>query len=233
MQQDIGFDIISDLNLNPNDSFNWGNKASSLYCILAGNLSSNIRTVAQVLAHLSKHYQGVFYVPGDLEYETTDSIPNRTNELMMLCESIPNICMLHQHVAIIDGIAIMGVNGWATQNSDNPMKDIIKTAAKLEDLAYLKMTVQKLQRHLDVKKIIVVTSAVPRTDLFYGEEPSETYDQIPLSAMLMSDTERKVKHWVFGTYVKNVDTILDDVNYLNNPFIAKSPYWAKRLTVNI
>jgi hypothetical protein len=141
--------------------------------------------------------------------------------------------MLHQHVAIIDGIAIMGVNGWATQNSDNPMEDIIKTAAKLEDLAYLKMTVQKLQRHLDVKKIIVVTSAVPRTDLFYGEEPSETYDQIPLSAMLTSDTERKVKHWVFGTYVKNVDTILDDVNYLNNPFIAKSPYWAKRLTVNI
>jgi hypothetical protein len=233
MQQDIGFDIISDLNLNPNDSFNWENKASSLYCILAGNISSNIRTVAQVLVHLSKHYQGVFYVPGDLEYETTDSIPNRTNELMMLCESIPSICMLHQHVAIIDGIAIMGVNGWANQNSDNPMEDIIKTAAKLEDLAYLKMTVQKLQRHLDVKKIIVVTSAVPRTDLFYGEEPSETYDQIPLSAMLTSDTERKVKHWVFGTYVKNVDTILDDVNYLNNPFIAKSPYWAKRLTVNI
>jgi len=202
MQQDIGFDIISDLNLNPNDSFNWENKASSLYCILAGNISSNIRT-------------------------------NRTNELMMLCESIPNICMLHQHVAIIDGIAIMGVNGWANQNSDNPMEDIIKTAAKLEDLAYLKMTVQKLQRHLDVKKIIVVTSAVPRTDLFYGEEPSETYDQIPLSAMLISDTECKVKHWVFGTYVKNVDTILDDINYLNNPFIAKSPYWAKRLTVNI
>ena len=88
MQQDIGFDVLSDLNLNPNDSFNWENKASSLYCILAGNISSNIRTVAQVLVHLSKHYQGVFYVPGDLEYKTTDSIPNRTNELMMLCESI-------------------------------------------------------------------------------------------------------------------------------------------------
>lgn len=233
MQQDIGFDIISDLRLNPNDSFNWENKASSLYCILAGNVSSNVRTVAQVLVHLAKYYQGVFYVPGELEYETSDSIPHRTNELVMICKNIPNICMLHQHVAIIDGIAIMGVNGWANQHSDNPIEDIIKTAARLEDLDYLKMTLQKLQRHLDVKKIIVVTSEVPRTDLFFGEEPSETYDQIPLCIALTSDTEHKVKHWVFGTYVKSVDTILDDINYLNNPYIAKSPYWAKRLTVNI
>ena len=45
--QDIGFDIISDLNLQPDDSFNWENKATSLYCIVAGNNSSDLRTVIQ------------------------------------------------------------------------------------------------------------------------------------------------------------------------------------------
>lgn len=233
MQQDIGFDIISDLMLNPNDSFNWENKASSLYCILAGNISSNIRTVAQVLMHLSKFYQGVFYVPGELEYEDSDDITERTNELIALCEAIPNICILHQHVAIIDGVAIMGVNGWANYQHTDGIENFIRTAARLEDLAYLKLTLQKLQRHLDVKKIIVVTNGVPNIELFFGEEPNVVYDQIPLATTLVSDTEHKVKHWVFGTYNKSVDTIIDGIQYLNNPRTLKSPYWAKRLTITV
>lgn len=233
MHQDIGFDVISDLNLNPNDSFNWENKASSLYCILAGNVSSNLRTVTQVLLHLAKYYQGIFYVPGELEYKNSDDISERTNELIALCDAIPNICMLHQHVAIIDGIAILGVNGWPNQYQSDGMESFVKTAARLEDLAYLKFTLQKLQRHLDVKKIVIVTSGGPRTDLFFGEEPSIVYDQIPLDATLVSDTEHKVKHWVFGTYNKLVDTTIDEIQYLNNPRIPKSPYWAKRLTITI
>ena len=233
MQQDIGFDVISDLVLSPNDSFNWENKASSLYCILAGNVSSEVRTVAQVLVHLSKYYQCVFYVPGELEYETADDIASRTAELIALCDAIPNICMLHQHVAVLDGVAIMGVNGWGDSREFTGLQDFVKTAARLEDLAYLKYTLQKLQRHLDVKKIIVVTSGVPTPELFFGEEPSAAYDQIPLTATLVSDTEHKVKHWVFGTYSKIVDTTLDEINYLNNPLIPNSPYWAKRLTVTV
>lgn len=233
MQQDIGFDVISDLVLSPNDSFNWENKASSLYCILAGNVSSEVRTVAQVLVHLSKYYQCVFYVPGELEYETADDIASRTAELIALCNAIPNICMLHQHVAVLDGVAIMGVNGWGDSREFTGLQDFVKTAARLEDLAYLKYTLQKLQRHLDVKKIIVVTSGVPTPELFFGEEPSTAYDQIPLTATLASDTEHKVKHWVFGTYSKIVDTTLDEINYLNNPLIPNSPYWAKRLTVTV
>lgn len=233
MQQDIGFDVISDLVLSPNDSFNWENKASSLYCILAGNVSSEVRTVAQVLVHLSKYYQCVFYVPGELEYETADDIASRTAELIALCNAIPNICMLHQHVAVLDGVAIMGVNGWGDSREFSGLQDFVKTAARLEDLAYLKYTLQKLQRHLDVKKIVVVTSGVPTPELFFGEEPSAAYDQIPLTATLVSDTEHKVKHWVFGTYSKIVDTTLNEINYLNNPLIPNSPYWAKRLTVTV
>ena len=113
MQNEVGFDYISDLFLSPDESFNWENKATSLYCIVAGNISSDLRTLYQTLAHLGKHYQGVFYIPGILEYETTDSITIRTEEIISIVSNIKNVCLLHQHVAIVDGIAIVGINGWS------------------------------------------------------------------------------------------------------------------------
>ena len=233
MQQDIGFDIISDLNLKPSQSFNWENKPTSLYCIVAGNVSTDLRTIFQVLAHLSRLYQGVFYVPGILEYETSDNILTRTSELITICDGIPGVCLLHQQVIVIDGVAIVGVNGWSNIGNIGNITDMEKTMARFEDLKYLKIMIQKLQRHLDVKEIVVVTSAVPHDKLYYGEEPDVVYDQIPLTDMLSGDTEHKVKYWVFGTYTKTVDTELENIKYLNNPFLPKTPYWAKRLTVSV
>jgi len=231
--QDIGFDVISDLNLGPNDSFNWENKASSLYCIVAGNISSDLRTIKQTLLHLTRCYQGVFYVPGTLEYKHCSSIPERIIELIDIVERIPNACMLHQHVAVIDGIAIVGVNGWCTAGSSNTFDGVIEGIARKEDFLYLKSSLSRLQRHLDVKKIIVVTSAVPNTDLYFKENPDYVEDQIPLSDVLEVDTEKKTVHWVFGTYDKLVDTTIDGINYINNPRPSKTPYWAKRLTISV
>ena len=110
---------------------------------------------------------------------------------------------------------------------------MVRTAARYEDQRYLRSTIEKLQRHLDVKKVIVVSSAVPKEDLYFGEEPVIVYDQIPLCNVLAADTEHKIKHWVFGTYDKLVDTEINGIQYLNNPPSRKSPYWAKRLTVSI
>jgi hypothetical protein len=95
--QDIGFDVISDLNLSPNDSFNWEGKATSLYCLVAGNVSSDSRTIVQTLAHLARFYQGVFYVPGMLEYQTNLSINERTDEIeefLNRCQPIFNVAVL-------------------------------------------------------------------------------------------------------------------------------------------
>lgn len=231
--QDIGFDVISDLSLNPNDSFNWENKATSLYCIVAGNVSSNLRTIKQTLLHLSKVYQGVFYVPGMLEYSSTTPIPDRVIELLEIVEAIPNVCMLHQHVAVIDGIAIVGVNGWSTVGYDNTFENFLEGMARQEDINYLTSAVSKLQRHLDIKKIIVVTSAVPRDDLYFKETPEHIKNQTPLCDILNSDTEHKVSHWVFGTYDKPVDTHIDNINYINNSKYNQSPYWAKRITLSV
>lgn len=231
--QDIGFDIIGELFIKPNDSFNWENKATSLYCIVTGNVSSDLRTLAQVLAHLSRCYQGIFYVPGPLEYDSSDDILTRTKEITNICSCIPNVIMLHQSVIVIDGVAIMGVNGWCNAGTIDTVHDMVRTAARYEDIKYLGATLHKLQRHLDVKKIIVVSNAVPKEDLYFGEEPTIVYDQIPLTTVLEVDTEDKVNYWVFGSYTKTVDTVLDEIQYLNNPYLGKKPYWPKRLTVTV
>lgn len=230
---EIGFDVIGELFINPNDSFNWENKATSLYCIVTGNVSSDMRVLVQVLAHLSKYYQGVFYVPGVLEYETADSIMERANEIAQICSNVPNVILLHQSVIVIDGVGVMGVNGWSDAGSLSSIPDMVRTAARYEDTKYLNATLEKLQRHLDVKKIVLVSNAVPKEELYFGEEPTVVYDQIPLTSTLHVDTEKKVKHWVFGTYTKNVDTVINDIQYLNNPYLGNKPYWPKRLTVSV
>lgn len=229
--QEIGFDIISDLNLNPDDSFNWENKATSLYCIVAGNISNNMRTVIQVLIHLSTKYQGVFFVPGRLEYETCDSIQRRTDELNAIALGIPNVVMLHHNVIVIDGVAILGTNGWENIGKEYNAYNLTLTSARYEDFSYLTKCLGKLQRHLDVKKIVIVTNAVPSDNLYFGEKPEDLADQIPLCDVLEVDTEHKVTHWVFGTYEKNVDTVIENINYLNNPYNHVMPYYAKRLPI--
>jgi|694.fasta_scaffold109587_3 hypothetical protein len=229
---EIGFDVISDLNLSPEESFNWEGKSTSLYCIVAGNVSSDLRTVLQTLAHLSKQYQGVFYTPGSLEYEDCDDINARTHDILSVCSKIHNLAVLHHNVVIIDGVAILGANGWGKdllQEDDMAHSQI--DMHRMEDTAYLHKSLEKLQRHLDVKKILVVSSAVPHRNLYFNEEPEFISGILPLVASLVSDTESKVSNWVFGTHEKIVDTTINNINYCNNPYLKRNPYWAKRVTV--
>jgi hypothetical protein len=230
----IGFDIISDLNLSPEDSFNWEGKATSLYCIIAGNVSSDLRVIRQTLLHLSKFYQGIFYVIGSLEYKTATSIEKRTEEIYKVCRSVRNIAILHHHVVIVDGIAIAGANGWY---GDSTIPDSITGMEveqhRNEDLLYLKNTVERLQKHLDVKKIILVSNSVPGPELYFGEEPDDVMSQLCLGIVLLSDTESKVTHWAYGTYGKVVDANIRGVNYINNSYFDRKPYWPKRIEIGI
>jgi len=148
---EIGFDLIGDLNLNPEDSFNWEGKSTSLYCIVTGNVSYDLRTVFQVLSHLSKFYQGIFYVPGLLEYKATNDYESRTKEIIGIIKKLPKVALLYHHVVIIDGIVILGANGWSADNPDDIDMELVRS--RLDDIAYLNKSVEKLQTHLDVKKI--------------------------------------------------------------------------------
>jgi len=228
----IAFDVISDLNLEPEESFNWEGKATSLYCIIAGNVSNDLRTIHQTLLHLSKFYQGVFYISGSLEYKNVPGITKRTEELFKICNTIKNVVHLHNHVVIVDGIAILGTNGWYGNTSD--ILSLTPEEIEIErynDIGYVSNTIEKLQLHLDVNNIVLVSHSVPGPELFFGEVTEEIEDLFPLQHTLMQDSESKVKHWIYGSYNKNVDVVINDINYINNSYYKRKPYWAKRIEV--
>jgi hypothetical protein len=230
----IGFDLISDLNLSPEDSFNWEGKATSLYCIIAGNISEDLRTIKQTLSHLSKFYQGIFYTLGSLEYHNSPDIHKRTEEIHKACRNINNLALMHHHVVIVDGIAVIGANGWYgdTIVGDEEVYAMLEVNRN-EDILYLKNTIERLQKHLDVKKIIVVSNSVPSIDLYFGEHPNSLDTQLNLGIALLADTETKVSHWAYGTYGKVVDTNINNINYINNSCFKRNPYWSKRIEITV
>lgn len=229
----IGFDLISDLNLYPEDSFNWEGKATSLYCIIAGNISEDLRTIKQTLSHLSKFYQGIFYTLGSLEYHNTSDVVKRTNEIYKTCNSIRNLAIMHHHVVVVDGIAVVGANGWYGNTIYDEEAESILEVHRNADILYLRNTIERLQKHLDVKKIVVVTNSVPSIELYFGEHPDTIDKQLNLSIALVADTESKISHWLYGTYEKVVDTNINDINYINNSSFKRNPYWAKRIAISI
>ena len=174
----------------------------------------------------------MFYTAGSLEYEGAVNIPERTNDLSKICKTIRNVAYLHNHVVILDGIAIVGTNGWYNPTFDN----IIPSAEELdieryEDIGYLGSTLERLQLHLDVKKIIIVSHSVPGEELFFGEEPDDIHTIAPLKLALIKDSEGKVTNWIYGSYNKTVDIVLDNINYINNSYYKRKPYWAKRIEI--
>jgi len=232
----IGFDLISDLYLSPSDPFSWEGKATSLYCLIAGNVSYDLRTIGNTLKHLSKFYQGVFYTTGSLEFQEATDIPNRIYELSLLCKRVGNVVLLQQQVVIIDGIAILGCNGWSgnTAPTDGATEGKIEVG-RHDDLVYLKTSIEKLQKHNDVTKILLMTNSVPSKELYFGEVPKivKYRPELALTHMLDLDSEAKISHWAYGTYEKSVDTNINGVHYITNPSFDKNPYWAKRIEVEV
>ena len=162
------------------------------------------------------------------------TITDRYTDIERICASIKNIALLHNHVVIVDGIAIVGANCWySVSKSGNMIVEIEKEIQRNEDILYLQNTIGRLQLHLDVKKVIIVTNSVPGNPLFFGEIPIESVGHVEPREALLSDMENKVSHWVYGTYDKHVDTIIDDINYVNNSYYKIDPYWAKRIDVEI
>ena len=228
---EIGFDLIGDLNLDPEENFNWEGKATSLYCLVAGNVSEDLRTVQQTLSHLSRFYQGIFYVPGLLEYKTSATHESRTREIVQLVKRLPKVALLYHHVVIIDGVAILGANGWSADNPDDIDMQLIKS--RLDDIAYLNKSVAKLQTHGDVKRILVLTACIPHKQLYFGKVPDHVDDHIYPDYCFQSDTEMKITHWAFGGSNTTTNTVYRGVTYINNPYTKKAPYWPTRVSLDV
>lgn len=228
----FGFDVISDLNLTSTDEFNWEGKPTSLFCLVAGNISSDTKTLVRTLQHLSKCYKGVFYIDGALENPDINFRETRINELTKLCSGMENVIYMHNNVVVVDGIALVGINGW--YGNYDIISDADRFQAKCnryEDAVYLERTLERLQLHVDVKKIIVISNCVPTKELYYGEDKLD--DDISPHDVLHVDTEQKIIKWVFGTHKKIVDAQIKYINYLNNPKYDRDPYYAKRIEVDL
>jgi hypothetical protein len=230
----LGFDVISDLNLDPDETFDFSGKASSLYCLIPGNVSGDMRCVRQTLLHLAQFYQGVFYSPGNLEYSGVTNIDGRTKELAKICRTIKNVALLHNHVVVIDGVAVLGANchyGDFKRGQTVDIADLKREVQLFEDISYLGGTIERLQLYQDVKKIVVLTNAVPGQALFFGQEPEDAIAPLYPDICLNNDTEHKITHWVYGSYETTTDTTIGDVRYVNNAYGKRKPYWPMRINV--
>lgn len=228
---DLSFDIISDLNLTQEDKFIWEDKVTSLFCLVAGNISSDLNVVRKTLNYLSTMYQGVFYIDGALENSNLQQHSELIHELHKICRSINNTVYLHNNIVIFNGVAVVGINGWYGNHHEYTLADnlAIETMRR-DDLVYLYNTIKKLQLHGDVKHIIVLSNSVPDKQLYFHEMDG-FIDDISPSIALKPDTEKKVKTWVFGTYNKIVDTNINGINYVSNPKRQELNYYAKRITL--
>lgn len=228
----VGFDIISDLNLTSQDVFDWEGKPTSLFCLVAGNISNDIDVVQKTLRHLGKYYQGVFFIDGTLENPDPLLIEFRTKELTKFSNSMRNLVYLHTNVVVVDGIALIGLNGWETINTYTTEMDLFQTKVnRYDDILYLEKTLERLQLHVDVKQIIIISNCVPSKQLYFGLHNDE--NELYPDSSLELDTERKVSKWVYGSSDIKVDTILNGVNFVNNVKTSGVPYYPKRIEVEI
>lgn len=230
---DFSVDLISDLNLGKSENFDWTGKPTSLFCVIAGNISKHTSVIKHTLEHLSNLYRGVFYIDGASEHTTLEDYEKKVEQLHEICKPINNVVYMHNHVVVLNNVAFIGINGWyhnkpnITCIEDNMRVDNYRN----EDLGYLSTSIKNLQLHKDTSKIVVVSSCVPSEHFFYKQLPFELTDSIEPCLGLVMDMDHKVSNWLYGGTDILVDNVYNRRRYVNNPKIEGRPYWPKRIIV--
>lgn len=256
------FDLISDLHVETWDNFDWSGQATSPYCVVAGDIARDHSLVVKTLQHLGECYQCVFYIDGNDEHRyQLDNISENYQLLVKSIENIKNVVFLHDHVVIVNGLAILATNGWWSYDLDpgldldqcsqwfqtqyrvpsNVVANIAATA--YNDAAYLMNSVRTLQTHLDVRAIAIVTHTVPNYELIKHDIQLvdswrfNTTGNPHMQMALDEDTEKKIKVWCFGHYHQPVDRDLNGIRYVNNcrgrgnTDWCQYAYYPKRITI--
>lgn len=237
----FAFDLISDLHAETWNNFDWTGQATSAYCVVAGDLARDRATVVKTLRHLGQCYQAVFYIDGNDEHRYFyNDLPGSYTDLVRQLRKIPNVVFLQDNVVVVDGVAILGTNGWWTYDLD-PSIDTEQTSrwfqeqcqvdaqtAKIvgrmatTDATYMTTSVKRLQTHAEVKKIVCVTHTVPDSRLIahdIGLSDTLRFNTMGngfMTRALSADTQKKIHTWCFGHYHGSVDQIRQGVRYVNN-----------------
>lgn len=233
MKLALSVDIISDLNLKNIKDFNWEDKRTSLFCVVAGNLSSDLFIVQEILKKLSKLYRGIFYIDGYLEHPDIEKYSENVKFLKKTCETMSNVVYLHNHVVILNGIAFVACNGWFNEKLKFLSHSVLHYIDdyRVADIGYLTNTIKSLQIHADAKKIIVISSSIPIQELCFSKNEDMFNDKLEPGMALLMDTESKITTWIFGGSDIASDMIINDRHYITNPYSEGQPYWPKRVEI--
>jgi hypothetical protein len=238
----INFDVISDLNLKSLNDFSWEGKATSLFCIIAGNISSNHDILFDFLEHLAQYYEAVFFLDGDLEHDEFEGDFDRSySSLRQNIDGIDKVVFLHENIVVLNNAAILGTNGWTTFNFVNEhaldenirfledrgmvpeevSTEIFKMS--ITDQHYMYNSVASAQTMPEVQNLIIVTNSIPKTEFvlhdkeYAGTILGDTSGNNGITDCLENDTEGKISTWIFGKYHGDLDYTIDGIRYVNNP----------------
>jgi hypothetical protein len=184
----------------------------------------------------------VFYIDGNDEHTYNyHRLGESYQELARSINRLNRVKYLQDYVVVIDGVAILGTNAWWTYDFDPCMSvdqsimhiqdhfHISNSAATsitgiaYHDAAYMIKSVEKLQKHSEVKAIVVVSHTVPAPWLIvHDPDLVDTWrfngmGNSHISRAIDEDTENKIKMWCFGHYHRPVDQQLGGIQYLSNP----------------
>jgi hypothetical protein len=225
-------DLISDLNLSDTDHFDWTGKPTSLFCVIAGNVSSDLVVLERTLAHLSGMYRGIFYIDGAIEHPNPVDYYETVDKIKKICSKLKGVLYLHNHIVILNDLAIVACNGWYGNGDYHPKFGEIIDHYRLEDAAYLSNSLKKLQTHDEVRKIMVLSHSMPSQLLVFRDAINSKFpEKFGPSVSLLFDEKHKVKYWLFGTDNISIDMMLNNRHFANNPAVTNIPYWPKRIEV--
>ena len=259
----FAFDLISDLHVETWDQFDWHHQATSPVCIVAGDIARDRDIVTRTLKHLGQCYQAVFYIDGnDEHYSHLEDLGSSYSDLVRRIKRIPNVVYLQDNVVIVNGVAILGTNGWfgfdfdlgidASQVDQWCQENYYMSATATKNIARLSNTdasymidsVQKLQRHADVQKIVLVTHTVPDPALIAhdiyldGSMKFNTMGNRLMMQAMAADTENKIHTWCFGHYHGSVDQTRSGIRFVNNcrgrqhTKYSQHVYYPKRIVID-
>lgn len=231
MSEPLAVDIISDLNLTTAETFDWDNKPTALFCVIPGGVSTDLSVLDAVFDKLSRVYRGVFYIDSGRDHADLRSVSNVVDSISDICKKYNNVVYLHNHVVILNHVALVGINGWY-KNSDvtDPIEQTILDTLKMQDIAYLSNAIKTLKKHSDVDRVLIISACVPAEDFLYNRVFDGDLKVEPAMALYTDDTDR-VKTWIFGGSNISVDTTYNERRFVNNPCMSGQPYWPKRITV--
>jgi hypothetical protein len=162
----------------------------------------------------------VFYIDGNDEHVNHIEHLNLSySALVKQIEKIPNVVYLQDNVVVVDGVAILGTNGWWGFDLDlsvDPTRSAlwwqekmavsgvaVKSVARMAttDATYMVSSVRRLQSHKDVKKIIMVTHTVPLPELIQhdidldGNMRFNCMGNAYMQQALLADFQEKIHTW--------------------------------------